>query len=77
MVFVFAKTATGLGLCKFIFGVDTLLSAAPWPFIDVMLIAVPVSAVFTIVVSLLTKPPAQDVVDKAFSNIGKKGSDAR
>ena len=57
------------------FGVETLLSAAPWPFIDVMLIAVPVSAIFTIVVSLITKPPAQEVIDKAFENIGK-GSDA-
>ena len=58
------------------FGVETLLSAAPWPFIDVMLIAVPISAIFTIVVSLLTKPPAQEVIDKAFENIDKKGSDA-
>ena len=76
MIFVFAKTATGLGLCKFVFGVDTLISAAPWPFIDVMLIAVPVSALFTIVVSLLTKPPAQDVIDNAFKDIDRNGSDA-
>jgi SSS family solute:Na+ symporter len=41
-----------------------------------MLIAVPVSAVLTIVVSLLTKPPAEEVVDKAFSKIDPKGSDA-
>jgi SSS family solute:Na+ symporter len=76
LFFVFAKTATGIGICKFIFGVETLLPAAPWPFIDVMLIAVPISAIFTIVVSLLTKPPAQEVIDKAFSDIDKKGSDA-
>jgi SNF family Na+-dependent transporter len=76
MIFVFKKTAVGLGICKFIFGVETLLPAAPWPFIDVMLIAVPVSAVLTIVVSLLTKPPAEEVVDKAFSKIDPKGSDA-
>jgi SSS family solute:Na+ symporter len=41
-----------------------------------MLIAVPVSAIFTIVVSLLTKPPAQEVIDKSFENIDAKGSDA-
>ena len=76
LTFVFKKTAVGLGICKFLLGVETLLPAAPWPFIDVMLIAVPVSAIFTIVVSLLTKPPAQEVVDKAFENIGSKGSDA-
>ena len=76
LMFVFKKTAVGLGICKFVFGVETLLPAAPWPFIDVMLIAVPVSAIFTIVVSLLTKPPAQDVIDKSFETIDTKGSDA-
>ena len=76
LAFVFKKTAVGLGICKFILGVDTILPAAPWPFIDVMLIAVPVSAIITIVVSLITKPPAQEVIDKAFKNIDNKGSDA-
>ena len=76
LTFVFKKTAVGLGICKLLLGVETLLPTAPWPFIDVMLIAVPVSAIFTIVVSLLTKPPAEEVVDKAFENIGSKGSDA-
>jgi len=42
-----------------------------------MLIAVPVSAIFTIVVSLLTKPPADEVIEKAFSQIDTKGSDAK
>ena len=57
-------------------GVETILPAAPWPFIDVMLIAVPISAIFTIVVSLLTKPPASEVIDEAFKNIDDKGSEA-
>ena len=77
LIFVFQKTAVGLGICKFLLGVETIIPAAPWPFIDVMLIAVPVSAIFTIVVSLLTKPPAQEVVDKAFSQIDAKGSDSQ
>ena len=76
MIFVFKKTAVGLGICQFICGMETLIPTAPWPFIDVMLIAVPVSAIFTIVVSLLTKPPAQEVIDKSFENIDAKGSDA-
>lgn len=77
LLFVFAKTAKGLGLCKAIFGCATLLPAMPWPYIDVMLIAVPVSAIFTLVVSLLTKPPAQEVIDKAFENISNKGSEVQ
>lgn len=77
LLFVFEKTAAGLGLCQYLFGVATLLPAMPWPYIDVMLIAVPVSAIFTIVVSLLTKPPAQEVIDKSFENIDNKGSGAQ
>ena len=77
LMFVFKKTAVGLGICKFLLGVETILPAAPWPFIDVMLIAVPISAIFTIVVSLLTKPPADEVIEKAFSQIDTKGSDAK
>lgn len=75
LLFVFEKTAAGLGLCQYLFGMSTLLPAAPWPYIDVMLIAVPISAIFTIVVSLLTKPPAHEVIDKSFEDIdNNKGS---
>lgn len=69
LIFVFAKTATGLGICQFIFGVPTLISMHPWPYIDVMLIAVPISAIFTYVVSLFTKKPEQEVIDKSFKKI--------
>ena len=76
LTFVFAKTAKGLGICMALFGVQTILPTAPWPFIDVMLIAVPISAIFTVVVSLITKPPAKEVIDEAFKNIDNKGSEA-
>ena len=46
LVFVFKKTATGLGICKFIFGVDMLINTMPWYSIDVMIFAIPVSAIF-------------------------------
>ncbi|MBR0270631.1 MAG: sodium:solute symporter family protein [Methanobrevibacter sp.] len=73
LIFVFAKTAKGLGICMALLGMETILPAAPWPFIDVMLIAVPISAIFTVVVSLLTKPPASEVIDEAFKNIDNMG----
>lgn len=76
LIFVFAKTAKGVGICQFLFGVPTLLSIHPWPFIDVMLIAVPISAIFLVVVSLLTKKPEDEIIDKAFEKIDNKGSEA-
>lgn len=76
LIFIFEKTAKGLGICKLLTGSTTLLCSMPWPYIDVMLIAVPISAILTIVVSLLTKPPAKEVVEKAFKDIDKKKNKA-
>ncbi|MDL2246987.1 sodium:solute symporter family protein [Methanobrevibacter sp. OttesenSCG-928-K11] len=69
LIFVFDKTASGLGICQFLFGQPHLILTYPWPFIDVMLIAVPISAIFTIVVTLLTKPLPENVINKAFEQI--------
>ena len=76
LTFVFQKTAVGLGICKYLFGVPSLIPIYPLPFIDVMLIAVPISAIFTIVVSLLTKKPEKDLVNNAFKQIDNKGSES-
>ena len=72
LVFVFKKTATGLGICKFIFGVDMLINTMPWYSIDVMIFAIPVSAIFTIVVSLLTQPMDEKVLNRSFKGISEE-----
>ena len=69
LVFVFKKTATGLGICKFIFGVDMLINVLPWYNIDVMIFAIPVSTFFLIVVSLLTQPMDDKIIDRAFKGL--------
>ena len=69
LVFVFKKTATGLGICKFIFGVDMLINVLPWYNIDVMIFAIPVSTFFLVVVSLLTKPMDEKIIDRAFKGL--------
>lgn len=76
LIFVFEKTAKGLGICQFLFGVPSLISTHPWPFIDVMLIAVPISAILTVVVSLFTKKLDDDVINNAFNEIDN-GSEAQ
>ena len=64
-VFVNAKTAVGLGICKALFGTATLIPASlspTWAVVDPMLVALPLSALVAIVVSLATKPmPAAHV----------------
>ena len=69
LVFVFKKTATGLGICKFIFGVDMLINTMPWYTIDVMIFAIPVSAIFTVVVSLLTQPMDEKILNRSFKGL--------
>ena len=73
LVFVFKKTATGLGICKFIFGVDMLINTMPWYTIDVMIFAIPVSAIFTVVVSLLTQPMDEKILNRSFKGLDNGG----
>ncbi len=73
LVFVFKKTATGLGICKFIFGVDMLINTMPWYNIDVMIFAIPVSAIVLIVVSLLTQPMDEKILNRSFKGLDDGG----
>ncbi|MDR0911262.1 MAG: sodium/solute symporter [Methanobrevibacter sp.] len=69
IIFTFSSTASGLGICQFLFGQTTLITSMPWPSVDPILISVPISFIFTIVVSLLTKPMDKNDIDKAFADV--------
>lgn len=66
LFFLYEKTAATLGICKFIFSTPVLIQTMPWPSIDPLIFGVPISAMFVIVVSLLTKPLDADLVEKSF-----------
>ncbi|KZX16357.1 sodium/pantothenate symporter [Methanobrevibacter cuticularis] len=70
LLFMFKKTAIGLGVCKFLTGQAILVTTMPWPAVDALLIAVPISLIFTVIVSLLTKPMAEEHIDKCYNGIG-------
>lgn len=65
LVFVHFKEAKALGICKAMFGVDSLLSG-DIIFVDSLIIALPLSTLTVIVVSLLTKPIAQEHINRCF-----------
>lgn len=69
LVFVYKKTATGLGICKLLFGVDMLINTMPWYSIDVMIFAIPISVIFTVVVSLLTPPMDEHILDRSYKGL--------
>ena len=68
-IFINAKTAMGLGLCKALFGKPTLLSNAlspTWTVVDPILVALPLSALTLVIVAHLTKPMPKPHVDYVF-----------
>ncbi len=67
--FVHIKESKPLGLCRMLFNVDSLFSSAQLQNIDPIVVALPVSILCTIVVSLFTKPPKQSHIDVAFKGL--------
>lgn len=68
LIFTHKKEAVGLGICKALTGQSVLFSAMPWPYVDPMVIALPLSFIITIVVSLLTQnsKKEQDDINELF-----------
>ncbi|WP_407356247.1 sodium:solute symporter [Methanolobus sp. WCC5] len=65
LVFVHGKEATALGISRFMFGVDTILTGT-WTVIDPILVATPLAFIVAIMVSILTGPDPQDHIEKCF-----------
>ena len=71
LVFVHIKESKPLGLCKLIFGVDSLASSPHIQNIDPIIIALPISILVTIIVSMVTTPPEKKTIEKAFNGVLK------
>jgi len=68
LLFVKAQEAGAIGLVqKFTNGKESIFADYPnWPVVDPIVVALPVSAVVAIVVSLMTKPPSKEHIAKCF-----------
>jgi SSS family solute:Na+ symporter len=60
LVFVHAKEAVPLGICKAIFGVPSLAGSGIFTQVDPIVISLPVSALLMLIVSLATKPGQEE-----------------
>jgi SSS family solute:Na+ symporter len=69
LVFEYKKSAEAIGICKALTGQTVLWTAQPWPTVDSIVIALPIAFVLTVIVSLLTKPPSKEHLDKVFSGV--------
>ncbi|MBE6487888.1 MAG: sodium:solute symporter family protein [Methanosphaera stadtmanae] len=55
LLFTHQKEAAGIGICKMLTGKAVLFTSMPWPYVDPMVIALPISFIAVILVSLLTR----------------------
>ena len=69
IIFVHAKESAPIGICKILFGVDSLAGTSKWGVVDPIIIALPLSAVATLVFNSFTKPVEDELVRKSFSGI--------
>jgi len=65
LLFIHKKEAAAIGLCKALTGKITLLGY-PWVVVDPNVIALPISIILVIVVSLLTARMDDDHIEKCF-----------
>jgi len=68
MLFIYTREASIFGVCRSLFGVDSLASF-PWIVIDPIVLALPASVIVTVLVSLITKPVDNDVINNLFGTV--------
>jgi SSS family solute:Na+ symporter len=69
ILFGYQKSAEAIGLSKSLFGKVVIAASAPWPTVDPIVVALPIALIITIVVSLLTKAPEKEHIEKCFKGI--------
>jgi len=70
IVFIHAKESTALGISQALFG-QPYIGGDFLAFVDPLVVALPISALVAVVVSLVTKAPDKKHLDMCFKNIGK------
>lgn len=68
LLFLHEKESAGLGICKAIFGKDVLIETFPWPYVDTLVYALPISVLVLVVVSLLTPQLNAPHIRRCFKN---------
>lgn len=67
LVFIKDKEASTIGLCSKLFGKTSLLLDKPnWSEVDPLIVALPISILAAVIVSLMTTPPSREHIKKCF-----------
>jgi SSS family solute:Na+ symporter len=66
VLFVHEKESAALGVCMAVFGKTSLAAGTKWAVVDPLIVALPLSAIVTVAVSLATRPIAENVLNRCF-----------
>jgi SSS family solute:Na+ symporter len=69
-LFIHKSEAVPLGVCKMLLGRDVLITQMPWPVVDPIMVALPLAALVTVGVSLMTKKMNEKHLQKCFKGLG-------
>jgi SSS family solute:Na+ symporter len=69
LLFMHQQEAIAVGLCNAIFGRNTIITSFPWPFVDPLLIALPLSVIALVVVSVFTEKLPNSHVKNIFFGV--------
>jgi SSS family solute:Na+ symporter len=69
LLFGFKKSAEAVGICQALTGKVVIINTLPWLTIDPIVISLPLAALLTVLVSLMTKPPEKEHMDKCFAGL--------
>ncbi len=67
LLFTHLAEAKSFGICKMLFGTEVLFGTHPWPYVDPLVISLPLSAVTLIVVSLMSRAPNTEHLTHCFN----------
>lgn len=67
LAFLHQKEAAALGFSEALFGKAVLISKHPWPLVDPIMIALPISAIVFVVVSWFTPKVSKEHINKVFN----------
>jgi len=65
-LFIHKAEAVPLGICKMLLGREILITQMPWPVVDPIVVALPISFLVTIVVSMMTKKMNEKTLAECF-----------
>jgi len=72
LLFLHSKESAALGICRWIFGCDQLISIHPVPVIDPFIYSLPLSLAVLVVVSLFTAKLPEEQLDRCFQTVKKQ-----